>query len=504
MRMILYKFEYLQQSKISPPPPSARLSMAKIKKMVNSVTVKNKEGELVCLKINEAHIEIEHKSTDTKELVSFCSIYGVQYKHDAHEIVIHLSTSFDPNILSETSSNPDLNNLRPKQVQWVQRMLTYTATDDSLAPMADELRKQSLPHQSVLASTPVFVILNPTSGQQLAEKHFKDTVKPMLLTAGFQTIEKILTESNGRTRGIAESLGKRLSSYTTPPIIVAMGGDGTLHEIINGLADAESDRTNTHFRLGVIPAGSGNAFALGLGIESIEQATLKIIHSTEEKPFYLMNVQFGHATKDKEWSQHIVYDEMDKPIRLLVVMSWGFHAQIVSKSRYLRYFMGNQRFSLVAMFLLKFLQQYEGELVLKQVKKYDATNEAWPDSAEEEVILGTDKRFTYFIASKQHSLEKGFQIAPHASCLSNDLDVVALREVDAETLTNASIAAFQGGKHITSPQVDYFKANELLLRVPYKTELCLDGEIYSLPAKGIVNLKVIESSTDRCQFTVFV
>ncbi|KAI8379965.1 ATP-NAD kinase-like domain-containing protein [Choanephora cucurbitarum] len=473
--------------------------------MTRSATVKNKEGSLICLNLNEDRLEIEHKDTNTKELISFSLIYGVQYQDDLHEITIHLASSFDPNSLSEIPDNPDLNNLRPKQVQWVQRTLTYTAADDHLCSLTAELRTQCLPHQSTFASTPIFVILNPTSGQQLAEKHFKDTVRPMLMTAGFQTVEKVLTESNGRTRGIAESIGKRLSSYTTPPIIVAMGGDGTLHEVINGLADAE-DTLSEHvrFRLGVIPAGSGNAFAIGLGIESIEHATLKIIHAKQEKPFYLMDVRFGHATQDTEWSHHVVYDKMERPIRLLVVMSWGFHAQIVSKSRYLRYFMGNQRFSLVAMFLLKFLQQYEGEVVLKQVKQYDSANEAWPDNVQEEMVLGTDKRFTYFIASKQHSLEKGFKIAPHASSLQKDIDIVTLRDVDAETLTNASIGAFQGGKHIASSQVDYFKANELLLRVPYKTELCLDGEIHNLSAKGIMHLKVVESSTDRCQFTVFV
>lgn len=41
--------------------------------------------------------------------------------------------------------------------------------------------------------------------------------------------------------------------------IVAVGGDGTIHEVINGLA-------GTNIPLGIIPAGSGNDFSRGLGI----------------------------------------------------------------------------------------------------------------------------------------------------------------------------------------------------------------------------------------------
>jgi len=45
--------------------------------------------------------------------------------------------------------------------------------------------------------------------------------------------------------------------------VVALGGDGTVHEVVNGLMQMEESRRP---RLGVVPLGSGNDFAGGVGI----------------------------------------------------------------------------------------------------------------------------------------------------------------------------------------------------------------------------------------------
>lgn len=51
-------------------------------------------------------------------------------------------------------------------------------------------------------------------------------------------------------------------------VIAACGGDGTVNEVVNGIdaADAFDDVT-----LGVIPGGTGNNFALNIGVETIEE-----------------------------------------------------------------------------------------------------------------------------------------------------------------------------------------------------------------------------------------
>ncbi|WP_331254670.1 diacylglycerol kinase family protein [Sutcliffiella horikoshii] len=53
-------------------------------------------------------------------------------------------------------------------------------------------------------------------------------------------------------------------------VIVAVGGDGTVHEVINGLIGSDVP-------FGIIPAGSGNDFSKGLGISSKYEKALERI-----------------------------------------------------------------------------------------------------------------------------------------------------------------------------------------------------------------------------------
>jgi YegS/Rv2252/BmrU family lipid kinase len=59
-------------------------------------------------------------------------------------------------------------------------------------------------------------------------------------------------------------------------MVVAAGGDGTAHEVVNGLMHADGNVT----RLGVIPVGTGNDLAFGLGIPlgDLEAAVSRLFH----------------------------------------------------------------------------------------------------------------------------------------------------------------------------------------------------------------------------------
>ena len=59
------------------------------------------------------------------------------------------------------------------------------------------------------------------------------------------------TKAEGDARRFATRSGERWSE-----IVIAAGGDGTLNEVVNGLAP-QADRV----RVGLIPLGTGNDFA---------------------------------------------------------------------------------------------------------------------------------------------------------------------------------------------------------------------------------------------------
>ncbi len=55
-------------------------------------------------------------------------------------------------------------------------------------------------------------------------------------------------------------------------LVVALGGDGTVHEVINGLMQVPAERRP---RLGIVPIGTGNDFAHSLGISADTQTALQ-------------------------------------------------------------------------------------------------------------------------------------------------------------------------------------------------------------------------------------
>lgn len=75
------------------------------------------------------------------------------------------------------------------------------------------------------------------------------------------------TKYAGHAREIAAELTRKDEKVS----LVAMGGDGTLHEVLNGIRDISL------CELGVIPAGSGNDFAAAAGIPNDAKYAAQII-----------------------------------------------------------------------------------------------------------------------------------------------------------------------------------------------------------------------------------
>lgn len=78
----------------------------------------------------------------------------------------------------------------------------------------------------------------------------------------------------------------RAAIYRKAPLIVAGGGDGTFSAIARYFVDSEST-------LGVLPLGTGNAFARDLGIAPVVETACDVI--AKGKPFH---VDLGYAGND--------------------------------------------------------------------------------------------------------------------------------------------------------------------------------------------------------------
>ncbi|WAH38214.1 YegS/Rv2252/BmrU family lipid kinase [Alicyclobacillus dauci] len=99
------------------------------------------------------------------------------------------------------------------------------------------------------------MIYNPASGREQVKKYVPDILEFLERKCGYET-SVYSTENREKTLNEVQRICK--SDYE---LIIVAGGDGTVHEVINGMA-LESRRPP----LALIPAGTTNDFASALGL----------------------------------------------------------------------------------------------------------------------------------------------------------------------------------------------------------------------------------------------
>lgn len=119
------------------------------------------------------------------------------------------------------------------------------------------------------------IIFNPVSGKRKALKNLR------VLETEFQRRGVLYELHETCAVRDAEDIARHLTEQGVEKIIV-LGGDGTLHEVLNGLSDS------TRCTLGLIPSGTGNDFAEKLGLPlKAEKAIEKILDGEEKAVDYL-------------------------------------------------------------------------------------------------------------------------------------------------------------------------------------------------------------------------
>lgn len=152
-------------------------------------------------------------------------------------------------------------------------------------------------------------IINPTAGNGRAKRTFKKVTKSKLYNSIIS--EVFFTKYPGHAEEIVASLlthNKKIKS------LIVIGGDGTLHEVVNGLKDKR-------IPLSFIPGGSGNDFARGClindrPIEILEQ----IIHGHRQIPYWIGEYKIGNSRRS-----------------FVNSIGFGFDAQIAKEANESRY-----------------------------------------------------------------------------------------------------------------------------------------------------------------------
>lgn len=146
------------------------------------------------------------------------------------------------------------------------------------------------------------LIANPKAGKNAREKIA--LAQRLLLQSGIET-ELYLTTK----RGDAQERSKEGVREQRQMIITA-GGDGTINEVINGLAGSV-------IPLGIIPLGTTNVLALEIGAVSIETAVNNIVMS-QQSPKSPKNISLGR-----------INIEGSKPLYFILMAGIGYDGKTV-------------------------------------------------------------------------------------------------------------------------------------------------------------------------------
>ncbi|MDY0384781.1 diacylglycerol/lipid kinase family protein [Trichlorobacter sp.] len=126
------------------------------------------------------------------------------------------------------------------------------------------------------------VVFNPASGSYSPAR--AERILAGLRRAGMDP-QPLLPGSEAAAIGAVRAL----CDPARPPLIIAVGGDGTINTVINGM-------TPKGATLGVIPLGTANVLAWELGIRSIEAALQRIAHG-RLRPFTVGEATSAEGTR---------------------------------------------------------------------------------------------------------------------------------------------------------------------------------------------------------------
>ena len=125
--------------------------------------------------------------------------------------------------------------------------------------------------------------------------------------------EALLTEGRGHAIEIASKL--RDSKHD---LIVAVGGDGTVHEVANGLRGSSK-------RMGVIPMGNGDDFARAIGIPLDDlTGAVSLLKAGHDYSVGAIRVEGLRAPEHPDVPPPKHYDVTGKPSRPGNLVRWAF------------------------------------------------------------------------------------------------------------------------------------------------------------------------------------
>jgi diacylglycerol kinase (ATP) len=233
--------------------------------------------------------------------------------------------------------------------------------------------------------------------------------------------------------------------------IIAVGGDGTVHEVINGLMRVAPEKRPS---LGIIPVGSGNDFAFSMGIHSDPTEALRQAFMGQPSRIDLGSFDIGHGGLE-------YFDN---------TMGMGFDATVTIRTHKLTWVHG------FMMYLIAVLQTI-------------ALNHDAPQMQIETDSGSWDEETIMFVVCNGPREGGGFSVAPGAVYNDGILNYAAVCRVSRLMMLRL-IPEVMKGTHGRFKQVRLGQLHRLHLRSAKPIAIHADGEVICGLDMGVREVRV--------------
>lgn len=290
----------------------------------------------------------------------------------------------------------------------------------------------------------IYLIVNPTSGGGKGAAVGRALCNS--LTKQAIPFQQRVSRYAGETKVLVNQYCKKYQNDNERPILVIVGGDGTINETIQAMGEGYR-----HIPIAYIAAGSGNDFARGSGLpRSPQKALAHILNLAAPQS---LDIVHYHSLKDKQKGYFVNN------------FGLGFDALIVriaNQSRLKKSLnkLGLGTFTYVIALLKGYFKQAAFDLKIEM-------NEQTIDFPQ--AFLVTTTIHPYFGG--------GVALAPMAQNTDAKMDLVVVRKVSLFKLIQLFCGMLVGGHHVKSIEFHHYQSAKLKLIINEQVDGQIDGEV---------------------------
>jgi len=272
-----------------------------------------------------------------------------------------------------------------------------------------------------------YMVVNPHGGLKKGIG-ILDRVKPIFDEGGAE-LTILETEYAGHAREMA-----REKDFTGYDGFCAIGGDGTMHEVINGMLERPDERK---IPIGLVTGGTGNSFMHDLDCLDPENAAKRIL-TGRLRPIDIAKV---------DANGEIIYG--------FNIVGWGMPTDINFLAEKMRW-LGEQRYNIASIIEVMKGKQRLAKLIING-----------------NTIVGD---YGFILGCNTIHTGKGMMMAPLAQLNDGLIDLIIARKAGRFKLLRLFPKLFSG-RHVGDPLVDYHQVKEFSIIPQENNILNIDGEM---------------------------